>query len=528
MIARQALSDIRKYLAEILPGAKSQPIEMAGDELSSVLQELEEYYYYRLSLLRGDLSAVEWIFYLRSFPTRDPGCRVAIALCESIMSRSRRSLRKCPSGVPTCFELDGYVAFRVISAIVLATQVAKLRNERLSSYFSGRCIFYIDDNPSMDIFSTSHRDEGFVNTANRISIGDNPLAAFGHVAVKSRDQSSYLLACVPVLAPSRVFRSLGKVPMTQLESSDVRFMPRWHSDRELLSALPRDREQLACSVFSPEMLSAVWLCWTLSAHYGHASRDYRESLLLFGGALLPVQYVEAQMALASDIIGARIECLGLRDTVEEDLIGHLARLANMPIEIRRADPPPPILTASGWAWVDAVSAGMWMLRAVGVEQQGAAPNVRSKYFEKSVQELVDETRWKPDGEWRKLIGRKIRWEDKRVITDIDCVAKKDGTVILIDAKSVLPRVSSRSMTRKEARNASRRMRDIAIEWQAKVADVSQRLACYGVYTRGLKVVGVAVVPSLAYSDEPEVGKWVLPGLHAVVTPGELKMFLERH
>jgi hypothetical protein len=67
-------------------------------------------------------------------------------------------------------------------------------------------------------------------------------------------------------------------------------------------------------------------------------------------------------------------------------------------------------------------------------QQGAAANVWGESFEHQVQDLIDNSPWRPPDRFRSLIKKKIR-EQGRTITDIDAVAVRGNTLLLIDCKA---------------------------------------------------------------------------------------------
>lgn len=66
---------------------------------------------------------------------------------------------------------------------------------------------------------------------------------------------------------------------------------------------------------------------------------------------------------------------------------------------------------------------------------GKLSHERSKDFEICVQELIDNSTWLPPTRMRDLVGRTLKRPDESHITDIDCIGYRNGTALLIDAKS---------------------------------------------------------------------------------------------
>jgi hypothetical protein len=69
-------------------------------------------------------------------------------------------------------------------------------------------------------------------------------------------------------------------------------------------------------------------------------------------------------------------------------------------------------------------------------ETGAVANVRSKHFEAAVQQKIDETKWRPEGEARKLIGLKLKL-GKNEVTDTDAAGESNSTLLLVSCKSRL-------------------------------------------------------------------------------------------
>jgi hypothetical protein len=66
---------------------------------------------------------------------------------------------------------------------------------------------------------------------------------------------------------------------------------------------------------------------------------------------------------------------------------------------------------------------------------GSLGEVRGKHFEKQVQTAIDASGWKPSS-FKEYVGKEITANGKN-ISDIDALAERDGTIILIDCMSAI-------------------------------------------------------------------------------------------
>ncbi len=151
---------------------------------------------------------------------------------------------------------------------------------------------------------------------------------------------------------------------------------------------------------------------------------------------------------------------------------------------------------------------------------GADANEWTKLFETQVQDVIDGTPWRPSDEVRGLIGRTLRLHGN-AITDIDAVAERDGTVLLIDAKAW---ASPATLEFGEfwAVNARRQTVEKAVsQWQQKMEIVRQNPHVLGLKTVP-RVFGVVVAPEAPYVLPGACTEEVVAGLLAASSLPELE------
>jgi hypothetical protein len=154
---------------------------------------------------------------------------------------------------------------------------------------------------------------------------------------------------------------------------------------------------------------------------------------------------------------------------------------------------------------------------------GDSANQWTRLFEAQVQEVVDATSWRPNGEVRGLRGRTIRYQGQ-ALTDIDAIAQRDDVLILIDAKAwAVP--SALEFGEYWAVQARARIAEQAADaWQRKMEIVRQHPELLGL-TGVSTIIGVVVAPEAPYVWEGSCTQEVGLGLLSVSSLAELDFCL---
>ncbi|WP_141721835.1 hypothetical protein [Micromonospora citrea] len=156
---------------------------------------------------------------------------------------------------------------------------------------------------------------------------------------------------------------------------------------------------------------------------------------------------------------------------------------------------------------------------------GKIANVRGQHFERKLQELIDDTPAKPTGVARSLIRRKIK-RAGNAFTDIDAVAYRDGTLLLVDAKSKRYDDNYETGSWQAVKNLRDALEKDAAKWQQQVTamvdeNLVDELSSYSA------VKGVVCTPFVPYLMSADALDFVVDGLRAVVSGGELESWCRR-
>jgi len=173
--------------------------------------------------------------------------------------------------------------------------------------------------------------------------------------------------------------------------------------------------------------------------------------------------------------------------------------------------------------VDLIGASRALDGAHVRQSGGDAANQWTSLFERQVQEVIDSTPWRPEGEFRELIGRTIRLEG-RDLTDIDAVAERNGTLMLIDAKAWATPATLEFGEFWAVNNRARTAEAASIAWQGKMETIRQNPRVLGV-TSMPAIVGIVVAPEAPYVPIGPCTQEVVGGLLAVSSLAELEFCL---
>jgi hypothetical protein len=191
---------------------------------------------------------------------------------------------------------------------------------------------------------------------------------------------------------------------------------------------------------------------------------------------------------------------------------------------------PLVRQVGGMVLVDLGAATQRLLRMVTVPGRagGALANVRAMHYEGVVQNLIDGTVWRPEGADRSLIRRVLR-RAGRTVTDIDAVAARDGTLLLVSCKSLPYSEELDAGEYKAVRNARTLVEQARHRWDEVVTDLIAHPHGDNYDLSGFnRLVGVVVTPHIVYTADPTTLDELfrdMPGLRKVSSVGELGRWL---
>ena len=126
---------------------------------------------------------------------------------------------------------------------------------------------------------------------------------------------------------------------------------------------------------------------------------------------------------------------------------------------------------------------------------------RSLDFEQVIQEIVDQSAWAPPPPIRQLVGRSIRRHDGAILTDIDSIATRDETLVLIDTKSYAS-VGAVEGLYSPTQNILGRLKHDVVAWRERVQYVRSnpvgRQYDFSAFTR---IAGLVVVNGAHFMEQ---------------------------
>lgn len=158
---------------------------------------------------------------------------------------------------------------------------------------------------------------------------------------------------------------------------------------------------------------------------------------------------------------------------------------------------------------------------------GNTPTVlRSKDFEKRVQALIDTSTWRPPPELRRLVDQQnLKLADGTVLTDLDCLAVKEGVGLLIDAASF---ASPRAITGEwgPTRDVRLGLERKWTKWQVQIATLAETPVTNSYDFSALrKLLPLIVTPGPQFVHQDLLEPPVIGPLRPVTSLSELADFL---
>ena len=149
-------------------------------------------------------------------------------------------------------------------------------------------------------------------------------------------------------------------------------------------------------------------------------------------------------------------------------------------------------------------------------------------FEDDVQAVIDQSKWRPEGDARRLKYKKVKRRDGTDLTDIDAVAMRGNRLLLVSCKSF-------PLTREVARGDWRtipgaldKVHTALADWEAVVAAVKSDPGLLGIpIAPGTKIDGCVVFPAVPYFTEPTGSRNVFGIIPVLLSLSELGRALNR-
>jgi hypothetical protein len=266
--------------------------------------------------------------------------------------------------------------------------------------------------------------------------------------------------------------------------------------------LTQNAKLVANTPWPPESALALWIARSIWFYFGerHDSLPLIRQILNTGYLLIGHEIAEQWISevaadcneFVKDAVGHSLNFTSLDDLLTAARKDHGQVWPLLPRDLIR--------TLPGTVCVDLCAAEYAIRDSLEyTEEQGAVANVRSEHFEAAVQNMIDGTKWRPDGEARKLIGLKLK-KGKSEITDIDAVGISGKTLLLVSCKSRLKSRLYDIGKYSVVRNAATAMATAQSEWEAIIERLRSDPGGYNWDFAGYStIIGVVCTSSVFYA-----------------------------
>lgn len=230
------------------------------------------------------------------------------------------------------------------------------------------------------------------------------------------------------------------------------------------------------------------------------------------------EYWAAAVALASDILGIPVAIPSM-DSLIEDL--RRIRGNAWPMVA-----PGPLRGTNDLMALDLASATSRFANAFEFPSAtGDVANVRAAHFEEEIQQVIDESPWRPRDEVRALRGRALRC-GAQTISDIDAIGEREETVLLVSAKSRVYTAPYDAGDHAQIRNAAQSIEEAVARWR----EVTAFLAAHPKgdnydFGGGRDFLGLVCTPQVVWTPLGDATRDVAPGLRAASSVEELERWL---
>lgn len=158
-------------------------------------------------------------------------------------------------------------------------------------------------------------------------------------------------------------------------------------------------------------------------------------------------------------------------------------------------------------------------------RQGEIANLRAGMFESAVQEMIDETAWRPDHTLRPLIGRHLKWADT-YLGEIDAIAARNDTALLISCKSFIYGEEYDRGAFRAVRAVRRTIEEGVIRWSQLLGFLREHPVGPNYDFSAFRTIhGVLVSPRPYFVEDPLLNSLALEGLRLYSTFEELEQWL---
>jgi hypothetical protein len=157
--------------------------------------------------------------------------------------------------------------------------------------------------------------------------------------------------------------------------------------------------------------------------------------------------------------------------------------------------------------------------------QGELANARAEHFENAVQEIIDDSRWRPRREIRAMRGRTLSAQGQK-ISNIDAIGELETSVLLVSCKSLVYSAEYDVGEYKAIRNAASVVCKGIEDWEEIVGKIrNNRVGDNFDFSQFKTILGVVVTPMEVFVGVEAADQFAAPGLRLASSAQELARWL---
>jgi hypothetical protein len=180
--------------------------------------------------------------------------------------------------------------------------------------------------------------------------------------------------------------------------------------------------------------------------------------------------------------------------------------------------------------IDLVAATRWLGLLLDLSTlTGNEANIRGVHFENTVQQIIDDTKWKPSENIRSYRRIQLRKRNGDYLTDIDAIGEKNDQLLIVSCKSIALSKGYDVGNYNTVRNA-RTTVEKAVEKWLKVKKYLKKYAFGRNYdfSKFIDIISVVCTPSIIFVSNKNALGFERKGLRKSVSLNELKIWLENN
>lgn len=175
--------------------------------------------------------------------------------------------------------------------------------------------------------------------------------------------------------------------------------------------------------------------------------------------------------------------------------------------------------------IDITCASNALISGIEIGRSPGTGNVRAAAFEVQCQQVINDSRWRPDRRLLEVRGRTLQHDGKN-LTDIDALGTNGRTLLLVSCKSIIYDGAYDKGEYRVVRNVQATVDEAVQHWSNFIDELRRTPSGDNFdFSAVEEIIGVVCTPFVAYTSHPVSLNFVAPNLRASVSSAELASWL---